>query len=97
MEKLDPLDLLRELAQHGSYLQTEEAAMDRYRDFRRVFLSDEGKRVLGQIMCWAHCMQSTSDPDPYQMAILNGQRDLGLMILSAVEIEPKARPKQRKR
>jgi len=87
--KTDPETLLRDLASYGEY----EGAMDMYREFRSVFLTtDEGKRVLSQIMNWAHVMRSTADPEPIQMGILNGERNIGLKILSAIESEPKHLP-----
>ena len=92
----DPETLLRELAAFGQYPQTETGAMDAYRDFRAVFLEDDrSRRVLSQILAWSHIMGSTADPDPYQMAILNGERNLGLRVLATVEMEPAPRPKRR--
>lgn len=95
--KPDPEDLLRELARFAPYSRG-DGAMDAYHDFRLIFLgSDQGKRVLSQILAWAHVMRSTADPDPIQMALLNGERNLGLKILGTVEIEPPAQRKTARR
>ena len=85
MRKPNPESLLRELARYGSY----SSGMDMYREFRLVFLeTEQSKRVLSQILNWAHIMRSTADIEPIQMAILNGERNLGLKILSTIESEP---------
>lgn len=95
--KPDPELLLRELASHGTYAASGLTPMDVFREFRAVFLGnsteEQGKRVLSEIFSWTHVMRTTADPDPYQMAILNGERNIGLRLLSALEIEP---PAQRK-
>jgi hypothetical protein len=92
--KPDPEALLRELAVVGEYPATFEGAMDAYRDFRAVFVDDErGRRVLSQILAWGRIMGTTFDPDSHHMAMLNGQRELALLVLSTVEVEPAARPK----
>ena len=94
--KPDPEALLRELAAVGAYPASYTGALDACRDFRAVFLSDErGRKVLSQILAWGHIMGPTFDPDPYQMAALNGERNLALRVLSTIEVEPPARPATR--
>ena len=86
-----PEKLLRELAEFGKY----DDPIDAYREFRLVLLgTDPAMRVTNQIMTWGHIMASTADPDPIQMAILNGERNLALKILSTLETEPTILPKR---
>ena len=47
-EMPDVLDMLQALPSVEGY-----APMDRYRDFKKVFSTDEGKRVLREILSWA--------------------------------------------
>lgn len=70
--------------------------MERYADFRQLFLgSDQGKRVLNEIMRWGHTFRSNSNVagyDPIKMNIADGQRGLANRILTTAHIEPKAKP-----
>lgn len=88
----DPQRLFQEIA--GGYADD----MDRYRDFRAVFLSDErGKRVLNEIFAWSHIYRSSAQGrpiDPYQMALREGERSLALRILATLNAEPVERPTQ---
>jgi hypothetical protein len=85
----DPEGLLRELtAGSGAYTE-----MDRYREFRSVFLDTEaGRRVLHQILAWGHIWTTSMSQTPHEMAFSEGERNLGLKILAAVEVEPPTRP-----
>jgi len=67
---------------------------DRYRDFRRVFLAtQEGQRCLYQIFEWAHVFHSSVVPgDPYMTHYQDGERSIGLQILSVLNAEPAAVP-----
>ena len=70
--------------------------MDRYRDFQRVFLdSDQGKRVLYEILLWCHITRPSGPLakfDPYETMFLDGERSIGIQIMSTMHAEPKARP-----
>lgn len=67
---------------------------DRYRDFRRVFLDTaEGRRCLYQIFDWAHVFHTSAAPgDPYMTHFQDGERSIGLQILSVLNAEPAAEP-----
>ena len=67
---------------------------DRYRDFRNVFLGTaEGRRCLYQIFEWAHVFHSSVVPgDPYMTHYQDGERSIGLQILSVLNAEPAAVP-----
>lgn len=70
--------------------------MERYQDFRQVFLgSDQGRKVLNEIMRWGHAFRSNSNVagyDPVKMNIADGQRGLANRILTTAHVEPKAKP-----
>ena len=91
-------DLLAEM--HAAAMP-ERTKMDRYREFRRVFLgTDEGKRVLYDILAWCHMGHSSIKPgqviDPYDVVKQEGERRVGLYISTTLNAEPTAQPtKQR--
>jgi len=72
----------------------EYADADRYRDFRRVFLStSEGRRCLYQIIEWTHVFHTSVVPgDPYMSHFQDGERAIGLQILSVLNAEPGSGP-----
>ncbi len=75
--------------------------VDRYREFREVFLgTEQGKRVLHDIMEWCHMGHSSIPPgqfDTNQVLVNEGERRIGLKLLTALNVEPKAKPAQQKR
>lgn len=88
----DPERLFAELA--GNYASD----MDRYREFRAVFLSDErGRRVLQELLTWGHVFRSSAvgrPIDPHQVMLREGERSLALRILSTINAEPSERPER---
>ncbi len=70
--------------------------IDRYRDFREVFLgSDAGKRVLYEILSWSRMFRPVAvKGDPYETYRRDGERNIGLTILSVTNIEPKPLPER---
>ncbi len=70
--------------------------IDRYRDFRRVFLdSEQGRRVLYELLALCGMYKSAAPRakfDPYETMFLNGQQDIAFTLLGTLNIEPKARP-----
>lgn len=70
-------------------------ADDQYRDFRRVFLeTDEGKRVLHQILAFCRLFQ-VIPPTQLSVELLamhNGERHVAKKILEALYREPKQQP-----
>ena len=68
---------------------------ERYADFRRVLLGSEGgKRVLHQILAWSRLWGTSFDPNPNIAAFREGERNIGLRIIAALENEPRPRPKK---
>lgn len=74
---------------------------DRYHDFRKVFMgTDEGKRVLREILSWGRLFQPSivgKPVDPYAMAIREGERNMALRLMAVVYNEPPERPAKTQR
>ncbi|MEQ8193819.1 MAG: hypothetical protein RIB59_04955 [Rhodospirillales bacterium] len=70
--------------------------IDRYRDFRAVFLATrQGRRVLWQILEWAHVYRSVAvRGDSHQTYFRDGERNVGLRILAVTNAEPGAQPEE---
>lgn len=66
--------------------------MDRYRDFRRVFGTEDGKRVLWQIFEWTHMFRPIAVKDPHDTYRRDGERNIGLKILAMMNAEPLGEP-----
>lgn len=72
--------------------------IDRYRDFRAVFLETEGgRRVLRQIMSWGHILRTSVSAvaksgaiDPNRVMLNEGERRLSLRIFDTMLREPPA-------
>lgn len=85
----DDLDELMETL--GAAQVSGRNAMDRYREFRQVFLgSDAGKRVFHDILAMAHVWKSSIQRDSHQTYAVEGERRLALKIIATVHIEPTA-------
>ena len=69
--------------------------VDRYNDFRKVFLeTEQGRRVLKLILAWGHLLRShpMSNPiDPYLTERSEGGRNLALKIFAIMLVEPPKR------
>lgn len=64
--------------------------MDRYRDFRQVFNTDSGKRVLAQIIdeCEGLPIIEKEVSDTHKMAFRAGKRNVALWITQVLNAEP---------
>lgn len=70
---------------------------DRYADFKAVFSGDRGERVLREILGWTHIYKAAargSPIDPMAMSFAEGERNVGLRLLHALNHEPKSRPEK---
>jgi hypothetical protein len=70
-------------------------AVERYKDFRAVFLGDstpeQGNRVLWQIFEWTRMYQRVAAPgDAHETYFRDGERNIGLRILVALNLEPES-------
>ncbi len=94
----DPEAFLAELA--ASHPGKAYQPIERYRDFRRVFLdSEQGRRVLYEILAWGHvfqCPAAMSKFDPYETMYHNGEANMAKRLMATMHAEPKARPKSTK-
>jgi hypothetical protein len=68
--------------------------MDRYREFRSVFLgSEQGKRVLYEILSWGGMLRPSSrNFDTNETFFHEGERNIALKIMTIMNAEPKQRP-----
>ena len=89
------LELLSELSVPEDY-----EPVDRYNDFRAVFLeTEQGRRVLKQILSWGHLLSQppiVHPVDPYSMMISVGERNLSLRLFSVMLVHPERRRSRQK-
>lgn len=87
----DPEALFADLARAHS--GTGYGDDERYRDFRQLFLgSDRGRKVLYEIFTWANMFRPVFVPgDAYATHYRDGERNIGLKILAALNAEPAPR------
>ena len=94
MAKSD-LDIIEEILMVTS--QEGYTPMDRYRDFKKVFGTEDGKRVLREIISWGRLLKTPmmGNPiDPYAMAVAFGERNLASKIMAAIHNEPPDKPQR---
>lgn len=84
----DPEALFAQLARAHTGLGYGD--IERYRDFREVFLTTEkGRCVLNEIFTWANLFRPVLVPgDPYATHYRDGERNIGLKILATLNAEP---------
>ena len=88
-------ELLDELAALPS--QEGYSPVERYQDFRKVFGTDEGKRVLREILSWGRMFRAPilgKPIDPYAMAVAFGERNMALKLMATVHTEPPDKPQR---
>lgn len=56
--------------------------------YKDLFATDDGKRVLKDLMKSCYVMQSTIDANPHEMAYNEGARSVVLRILSTINVDP---------
>lgn len=67
--------------------------MDRYRDFRRVFLeTEQGRRVLYELLAWCGMFRPRRSFDTNETFFKEGERNIALKIMTTMNAEPIARP-----
>lgn len=95
----DPEAFLAELARSHPG-KAYHNSIDRYRDFRRVFLeTEQGRRVLYELLSWGHMYRSPAriaNFDPYETMFHDGESHIAKMIISTMHAEPATRPKSTK-
>ena len=73
---------------------------DKYRDFKKVFSTDEGKRVFTEILSWGHLLQPAvygKPIDPYQTHVRDGEANIARKLLVTFLREPKEQPQMQTR
>ena len=91
---MDLLDALSKLPQ-GPY-----TPKDRYHDFRKVFGSPEGQRAMREILSWCHMFKPSvyGNPiDPHLVTLKEGERNIGLKLLSIYHTEPPEKQERARR
>ena len=79
----------------GRALPENYADRDVHADFKAVFNTDQGKRVLARILAECHFWVSTDrGEDTHSTAWCNGKRDLGIWLTEIIAIEPPPQPAQ---
>jgi len=61
---------------------------ERIRAYKRVFESEDGKRVLQDLMKSCHVFSSTMDANPHELAYREGERSTVLRIMRTLNIDP---------
>ena len=84
-------DTLINMPVHGGNAYT---LLDRYRDFRQVFSTEPGRRVLYELLAWCHMVKTSVPPgpniDPYRTHVAEGERNIGIKLLGVLQKEPSA-------
>lgn len=70
--------------------------MDRYSDFKKVFGTPAGQRVLTQILLWGRVNKTVFDKEPTVMALKEGERNMALKIVAGLQV-PAALPTERRK
>jgi len=91
---IDDIDHL--LTEYARSKAAERNPIDRHREFSRVFLgSEEGKRVLADIVAWGNMWKSSIYAQSSDVtAAREGARRLVLQILATISVEPTDPPTQ---
>jgi len=71
------------VADSNSEQQKQQQLVD---DFKQVFNTEAGERVLRHIEEFCELQTDGFDPDPYRMAHITGRRSVGLMVLHYLEM-----------
>ena len=66
--------------------------LDRYRDFRAVFGTAQGKRVLWEVLGWCQIYRAYRGSDTTELFMREGKRNIGLRLLATMNDEPEERP-----
>lgn len=88
-------DILSELSSFPS--QDGYLPMDKYRDFKKVFGTEEGKRVLLEILSWGRMFRAPvlgRPIDSYAMAVAFGERNIALKLMATIYTEPVDKPQR---
>jgi hypothetical protein len=65
-----------------------QRAKQRARDYKIAFGTEEGQRVLSDLVASSFTLSSTLSPDPYETAFNEGMRNATLRILAMLHYKP---------
>ena len=71
------------------------SAKERYDDFRLVFGTDQGQRVMAEILAWGKLfrMPHLGNPvDSNKNLIITGERNMAIKLIAAYNVEPGQQP-----
>ena len=68
--------------------KTKSKVMGLVSDYKAMFSSLRGKKILGDLMTKHYVMGSAHTPDPYESAHREGQRFVVLNIIEIMELDP---------
>lgn len=92
---MEELETLANLPAANNYTQKE-----RYHDFRKVFTTPEGARVLREILAWCHLLKPSVYGAPIDSNLVlmkEGERNIGLRLLFTYNNEPPEQPQRTRR
>jgi len=81
----EPLDVGDEKQVKQSKKKFELVRDRELEEIRRILKEEWGRGFLHRILGECHTYRSTSNSDAHTMAVLSGQRDIGLWLLSEIE------------
>jgi len=90
MNENDLYDFVTNLPVQDNY-----SPQDRYADFRQLFSTDQGQRVLREMLAWGHFFRSPVLGTPVDLnllAIKTGEANFARRLLATINIEPPAQP-----
>lgn len=98
---MTPQDFFKTLATYTGYAPGHEGALEKYRDYRAVFGTEQGNRVLHDILVQAGVnvdMHPSPGPiDPYKTHYDLGKRGLAMTIIGIINKEPPEQPTEQNR
>lgn len=62
-------------------------------DYRDVFATPEGQRVLADLMTWCHAWNPIEESDPIKLAMATGEQNVGKRIAGMMAYRPEEYPR----
>ncbi len=68
-------------------MSRDEQKLAKYKDYQRTFNSEQGQRVLYDLMNEHYFLRSSFDQNPYEMAFREGQKNVILRIMTILKLD----------
>lgn len=68
-------------------MSRDEKKLSNLKDYQRTFNSEHGQRVLYDMMNEHYFMRSSFDPNPYEMAFREGQKNVILRVMTILKLD----------